>query len=36
MKNLKLDSFTTLTVEDLKPNPDLPDKDFEVRRLMSH
>ena len=36
MKNLKLDSFTTLTVEDLKPNAALPDKDFEVRRLMSH
>ncbi len=36
MKNLKLESFTTLTVEDLKPNPNLPDRDFEVRRLMSH
>ena len=26
MRNLKLDSFTTLTVEDLKPNPALPDR----------
>jgi hypothetical protein len=36
MRNLKLESFTTLTVEELKPNGKLPDKDFEVRRLMSH
>ena len=36
MRNLKLESFTTLTVEALKPNPGLPDRDFEVRRLMSH
>ena len=36
MRNLKLASFTTLTVEELKPNPNLPDKSFEVRRLISH
>ena len=36
MRNLKLESFTTLTVEHLEPNPALPDRDFEVRRLMSH
>lgn len=36
MRNLKLESFTKLTVETLLPNPVLPDRDFEVRRLMSH
>ena len=36
MRNLKLASYTTLTVEELKPNPNLPDKSFEVRRLISH
>jgi hypothetical protein len=36
MRNLKLETFTTLTVESLEPNANLPDKDFEVRRLMSH
>jgi outer membrane lipoprotein-sorting protein len=36
MRNLKLETFTTLTVEHLEPNAKLPDRDFEVRRLMSH
>ena len=36
MRNLKLETFTTLTVEKLEPNANLPDRDFEVRRLMSH
>ena len=36
MRSLKLDTFTTLTVEDLEPNAKLPDGSFEVRRLMSH
>ena len=36
MRNLKLESFTTLSVERLDPNPALPDRDFEVRRLLSH
>ena len=36
MRNLKLASYTTLTVEELKPNPDMPDRNFEVRRLISH
>jgi hypothetical protein len=36
MRNLKLETFTTLTVEKLEPNAKLPDNDFEVRRLMSH
>jgi Outer membrane lipoprotein-sorting protein len=36
MRNLRLETFTTLTVEKLEPNAKLPDKDFEVRRLMSH
>jgi hypothetical protein len=36
MRNLRLESFTTLSVERLEPNPALPDKNFEVRRLISH
>lgn len=36
MRNLRLESFTTLSVERLEPNPPLQDKSFEVRRLMSH
>jgi len=36
MRNLRLESYTTLSVESLEPNPPLPDKSFEVRRLMSH
>jgi hypothetical protein len=36
MRNLKLASFTTLTVEELKPNPNMSDNAFEVRRLISH
>ena len=36
MKNLQLDTFTTLTVQALEPNAPLRDKEFEVRRLESH
>jgi hypothetical protein len=36
MRNLKLASYTTLTVQELKPNPNMPDQSFEVRRLISH
>ena len=36
MKNLQLETFTTLTVEDLVPNAPLKDREFEVRRLESH
>ena len=36
MKNLQLETFTTLTVEELEPNAPLRDKEFEVRRLESH
>ena len=36
MKNLQLDSFTTLSVEELDPNPDLTKKAFDLRRLESH
>lgn len=36
MRNLQLDTFTTLTVEDLEPNAPLEDREFEVRRLESH
>ena len=36
MRNLKLGSFTDLTVERLQPNASLEDKEFEVRRLQSH
>jgi hypothetical protein len=33
MRNLQLDSFTTLRVEDLEPNPELAPRTFELRRL---
>jgi hypothetical protein len=36
MKNLQLESFTTLVVEDLKANPKLERRDFDLRRLESH
>jgi hypothetical protein len=36
MKNLQLESFTTLEVEKLKPNPKLQRSDFDIRRLESH
>jgi hypothetical protein len=35
MRNLQLDTFTTLRVEDLEPNPDLPRRIFDLRRLES-
>jgi outer membrane lipoprotein-sorting protein len=36
MRNLQLESFTTLEVLHLVANPDLPDEIFELRRLESH
>jgi hypothetical protein len=36
MRNLQLDSFTTLVVEKLEPNPKLKRSDFDLRRLESH
>jgi hypothetical protein len=36
MKNLQLESFTTLVVEKLTPNPKLERRDFDLRRLESH
>jgi hypothetical protein len=36
MRNLQLESFTTLVVEDLQPNPKLRRTDFDLRRLESH
>jgi len=36
MRNLQKDSFTTLTVQDLEPNPKLVRKTFDLRRLESH
>jgi len=36
MRNLRLDTFTTLRVNELEPNAPLRDKEFEVRRLESH
>jgi hypothetical protein len=35
MRNLQLDSFTTLTVEELEPNPGIDRKTFDLRRLES-
>ncbi len=36
MRNLQLESFTTLLVEKLDPNPKLERRDFDLRRLESH
>jgi hypothetical protein len=36
MKNLQLESYTTLVVEKLTPNPKLERRDFDLRRLESH
>ncbi len=36
MRNLQLESFTTLLVEKLDPNPKLSRRDFDLRRLESH
>jgi len=36
MRNLQLESFTTLTVEKLDANPKLARRDFDLRRLESH
>ena len=36
MRNLQLESFTTLVVENLQPNPKLERRDFDLRRLESH
>ena len=36
MRNLQIDTFTTLTVQDLDPNPNLTRKMFDLRRLESH
>jgi hypothetical protein len=35
MRNLQLESFTTLVVENLEPNPKLSRSDFDLRRLES-
>ncbi|MCP5057812.1 MAG: outer membrane lipoprotein-sorting protein [bacterium] len=36
MRNLQLDTFTTLTIEDMEPNPKLHRKIFDLSRLESH
>ncbi len=36
MRNLQIDTFTTLTVQELEPNPNLTRKSFDLRRLESH
>jgi hypothetical protein len=36
MRNLVLESYTTLQVTNFVPNPKLPESIFEVRRLESH
>lgn len=36
MRNLQLDTYTRLEVEELVPNPDLARTDFDIRRLESH
>ncbi|MBW2396655.1 MAG: outer membrane lipoprotein-sorting protein, partial [Deltaproteobacteria bacterium] len=36
MRNLQLDTFTTLTIDDMEPNPKLHRKTFDLSRLESH
>ena len=36
MRNTQLDTFTTLTVEEIEPNPKLPRRTFDLSRLESH
>ena len=36
MRNLLIESYTTLAVEDLEPNTQLPPKAFDLRRLEGH
>jgi hypothetical protein len=36
MRNLQIDTFTTLTVQELDPKPNLTRKMFDIRRLESH
>jgi hypothetical protein len=36
MRNLQLDTFTSLRVDHLEPNPKLPRSTFDLRRLESH
>ncbi|MCP3983519.1 MAG: outer membrane lipoprotein-sorting protein [bacterium] len=36
MRNLQLDTFTTLTIDDMEPNPELHRKTFDLSRLESH
>jgi hypothetical protein len=36
MRNLQIETFTTLTVEELEPNPELTQTQFDLRRLESH
>ena len=36
MRNLQLDTFTTLTIENLEPNPKLHRRTFDLSRLESH
>ena len=36
MRNLQLESFTTLVVTNFVPNPDLSEATFDLSRLESH
>jgi len=36
MRNLQLDSYTTLKIQDIKPNPKVRPTTFDMRRLESH
>ncbi len=36
MQNVQLETFTTLTIENMEPNPKLPRKTFDLSRLESH
>jgi hypothetical protein len=36
MRNLQLETFTTLEVEELEPNVELSRREFDLRRLEAH
>jgi hypothetical protein len=36
MRNLRIGTFTTARIEEITPNPDLPETTFDVRRLIRH
>jgi len=36
MRNVPLETYTVFRIDELVPNPEVPDRDFDPRRLESH